>query len=633
MGSRSSQSSYGDGYFFVLCMGALGVVFGDIGTSPLYALRECFYGSHGIGVNETNVLGVLSLIVWSLIVVIALKYISYIMHADNRGEGGELALMALAGSTVENGKSKLRKNRLVLVLGLCGAGLLYGDGMLTPAVSVLSAMEGLNIATPFFQPYIVLFTVLILLSLFLIQSKGTAKIGSLFGPVILAWFTVIALLGVMGILDQPHVLSALNPLYGLKFLMHEKWHAFIVLGSVFLAVTGGEALYADMGHFGRKPIQMCWFFIVFPALLLNYFGQGALLLSDPSHAVNPFYHLVPASLLYPVVMLATMATVIASQAVISGAFSITRQAVQLGYMPRLAIRHTSSDEIGQVYIAPVNWALCVASIWLVLEFRTSSNLAAAYGMAVSTTMVIATVLTYCVSRRVWKWGALRAWAVTLPLLVVDLSFFFANVLKIPNGGWFPIMVGALVFTLLATWGRGREILALRLKVSLRPIERFIQQVKDSKPLHVPGTAIFMVRTAEGTPPALVHNLKHNKVIHERVVVFSIVTEEVPHVEPHERVEVEDLGSGFYRVVAHLGFMDTPNVPLLLQWCAGKGLEIKMGEITYFLGRETILATTRPGMAIWREKLFALMSRNTPRITTSFNIPTEQVIEIGAQIEL
>lgn len=629
--TASGRDSIDLKHFAYLSLGALGVVFGDIGTSPLYAVRECFYGAHAAAITHDNVLGVLSLITWSLILVIIVKYLLYIMRADNRGEGGELALMALASGSARGGR--VSRSFVMVSLGLFGAALLYGDGMITPAVSVLSAVEGLKVATPFFEPYVVPITIAILLCLFFVQSRGTGKIGAVFGPIIFVWFVSIGIFGARSVITQPEVLNAINPYYGVNLLLTDGWHGFIILGAVFLAVTGGEALFADMGHFGRLPIQLCWFSIVFPALLLNYYGQGALLLDNPSNAENPFFFLIPEALLYPMVGLATLATVIASQAVISGAFSITRQAISLGYAPRLAIRHTSSDEIGQVYVPQINWMLCIATIWLVLEFQSSSRLASAYGMAVSTTMVIATILTYFVTRRVWQWGFLRAALVTCPILIIDFAFFSANVIKIPHGGWVPLLVGVVMFTLLSTWGRGREIVTMRLRESLRPLDRFIEQIKDTKPTRVPGVSIFMVRTPEGTPPALIHNLKHNKVLHHRVIVLSILIDEVPHIEVDDRVEIEHMGEGVFRAKAWLGYMDHPNVPEILAEVNRQGLVFDISEAIFFLGRETLLATTRPGMALWRERLFAFMSRNAQSAMAFFNIPTEQVVEIGLQVEL
>jgi len=614
----------------LLALTTLGVVYGDIGTSPLYALRECFFGDYGVEPTPANVLGVLSLIFWALVIVISIKYLAFIMRADNRGEGGILALMALtrparAGST--------RERWPLIAIGIFGAALLYGDGMITPAISVLSAVEGLHVATPFFAPYVIPITIVILVTLFLFQYHGTARVGIIFGPVTLLWFVVIAGLGVRGITTAPSVLAALDPLHGLAFLAHHRGRGFFVLGAVFLVVTGGEALYADMGHFGRRPIRLTWFAVVLPALLLNYLGQGALLLGEPGAAHNPFYRLAPDWALYPLVGLATVATVIASQAVISGAFSLTRQAIQLGYSPRLEIEHTSPDEIGQIYIPPVNWALMLATIGLVLGFQSSSRLAAAYGMAVTTTMVITTVLFAVVARELWGWQRRTALAVAGAFLVVDLAFFGANVIKIEHGGWFPLVIAATVFTLMTTWKRGRQILAQRLQSGGLAIDLFLADVGARATVRVPGTAVFMTGNANGVPPALLHNLKHNKVLHERVVFLTVVSEEVPRVPLQQRLEMQTLGHGFHRIVAHYGFMEDPNIPQVLRIAARDGLDFPPMETTFFLSRETLLATDKPGMAVWREKLFAFMSRNAQGATAFFRIPPNRVIEIGLQIEL
>lgn len=613
----------------LLALAALGVVFGDIGTSPLYAMKECFGGSHGIPVDADNVLGVLSLIFWSLVIVVSAKYILYVLRADNRGEGGELALLAL----LHPRSHQPTEQRMLIYLGLFGAALLYGDGMVTPAISVLSAVEGLSIATPVFSEFVIPVTIAILIALFLVQRHGTARIGSVFGPVILTWFGVLALLGLGGIVSNPAVLAAINPSYALHFLAIEGWHAFIVLGSVFLVVTGGEALFADMGHFGRAPIRLAWFAVAFPALLLNYFGQGANLLLDPSDASNPFYRLAPEWALYPLVILATSSATIASQAMISGAFSLTRQAVQLGYLPRVKIDHTSEVEIGQIYVPLVNTVLMVATVWLVLQFRTSSNLAAAYGIAVSTSMVISTTLMFFVARDVWRWRMPIVAGITALLLTVELSFLSSNLIKLGHGGWFTLLVGSLMFTVMSTWWRGRQLLAARMRSGLLPLESFVHGLTESPVHRVPGTAIFLTSSVDGVPAALLHHLNHNKVLHDRLVVLMIATEEVPQVPEYDRVQVQSLGNQFYRAVAHYGFMESPNVPEALRLCAEQGLEVSPDEATYFLGRETIFATDHPGMAIWREELFVFLSRNAERATSFFRIPRDKVIEIGLQIEI
>jgi KUP system potassium uptake protein len=618
-------------YLALLSLGALGVVYGDIGTSPLYALRECFSGPHGLAATRGNVFGILSLIFWALTIIISIKYLGLIMRADNRGEGGILALTALFGSLRD---LKLATPRpLYMILGIFGAALLYGDGMITPAVSVLSAVEGLKVATPVFDPFIIPITLAILVGLFAMQQQGTGRVGAMFGPFTVLWFITIALLGARQIVHEPLILGAVNPMHAVRFFIANRWHGFVALGSVFLAVTGGEALYADMGHFGRRPIRLAWFVLVFPALLLNYFGQGALLLDDVTAAANPFYRLAPHWAIIPLVVVAALATVIASQAVISGAFSLTKQAVQLGLAPRLFIRHTSARVIGQIYVPAINWALLAAAIGLVLSFRTSSNLAGAYGVAVTATMAITTVLAHRVMRRIWNWGAVPAAVVTALLLAVDLAFLGSNLLKIPAGGWFPLAVGALGYVLLSTWQRGRKLLQVRLDETAVPLQILLGDIQAEPPHRVSGTAIFMTAQPEGVPYTLLYNLRHNQVLHERVILLTIQMTEIPRETPGESVVIASLGEGFYRVTARYGFMDEPDVLDVLRRCGPLGLAVPVEATTFFVGRETLFATERPGMPLWRERLFALMSRNTPRITTSFNIPPEQVIEIGAQIEL
>jgi KUP system potassium uptake protein len=612
-------------------LAALGVVYGDIGTSPLYAVRECFHGPHAIALTPDNILGVLSLVIWSLIVVISIKYLVFVLRADNRGEGGILALMSLLSPRAQASI----KNRLGIVtaIGLFGAALLYGDGVITPAISVLSAVEGLKIATPYLEPYVLVITTAILIGLFYVQSQGTERIGKTFGPIILVWFLTLAALGVKGIISQPAVLSALWPGYGFTFLFKNGMHGFIVLGSVFLVVTGGETLYADLGHFGKKPIQIGWFFVALPALALQYFGQGALLLTNPAAAENPFYYLAPKWALYPLVGLATMATIIASQAVITGAFSLSQQAAHLGFLPRISIKHTSANEMGQIYVPFINWALMCGTIYLVFEFRSSSSLAAAYGIAVTTTMIITSLLLYVVMRRRWDWPAYAAIPLTATFLVIDCSFFGANSIKILDGGWFPLLLASIVFLLMTTWKRGRRLLSERLMNRSAPLEEFIANVVPTVHTRVPGTAVFMVATPKGTPAALTHNTHHNQVIHTQVIILTIATEEVPHVPQNERLEVASVGDGFYRVLAHYGFMETPNVPKLMRQCREKGLEIDLEMTTFFLGRESLIATDRPGMAIGREKLFAFMAQNSQRATDYFKIPSDKAIEIGTVIEL
>ena len=617
-------------YLAALTLTALGVVYGDIGTSPLYAVREAFHGMHAIPATPTNILGVLSLIFWSLVIVVTIKYHLIIIRADNKGEGGVLALMAMVqGNRLTRG---LRPSRAFLVLAIFGAALLYADGALTPAISVLSAVEGLAVATPALSHWVLPISLTILLGLFFFQNHGTARVGTIFGPVTLVWFLSIAALGVGGILQQPGVLVAASPHHAIRFFGEDPGRGFLVLGAVFLVVTGGEALYADLGHFGHRAIQWAWFTVPLPALMLNYFGQGALLLRDPAAAVNPFYLLAPSWALYPLIAIATAATIIASQAVISGAFSLTRQAVQLGYSPRMQIDHTSSKEIGQIYVPAVNWGLMLLTVTLVIGFRTSSNIAGAYGVALSGLMVITTVMFYVMAREVWRWSALKASLSCGFFLAIDLAFFGANALKIPDGGWVPLAIAAGVYTLMATWKRGREILSKRMQEKSVPFKMLLADLAVEPPLRVPGTAVYMYG-GNGTPPAMVHNLAHNKVLHERIVFLTVRTEEVPHVSAAERVVVKRLGKGFSSIVARYGFVEDPSIQDILDGARVQGLDIQIEGATFFLGRETLIATDRPGMAQWRERLFAFMSRNAMRATAFFKIPANQVFEVGAQIEL
>lgn len=617
-------------YLALMSFGALGVVYGDIGTSPLYAMRECFSGTHPISPTPENVVGVLSLIFWALIVVISIKYLVFVLRADNRGEGGILALMSL----VRSGAKDARRSRWIIgAIGIFGAALLYGDGVLTPAISVLSAVEGLSLVAPVFDRLVLPVTIAILFGLFLFQKRGTGRVGAVFGPVTLLWFATLALLGTSHLVREPSVFAAVNPLHAVEFFVRNRWHGFITLGTVFLVVTGGEALYADLGHFGKRPIRVAWFAVALPGLLLNYFGQGALLLRSPEAAPNLFYRMAPSWALIPVVLLATAATVIASQAVISGVFSLTRQAVQLGYTPRLEISHTSAREIGQIYIPIINWALMIGCIALVVGFGSSSNLAAAYGIAVTTTMVITTVLLFTVERGLWAWSLAASLAFTTFFLAIDLAFFGANMLKVAHGGWFPLLVAAGIFVLMTTWRRGRRILLDRIREEAMSDETFLSSILRRPPPRVPGTAVFMDRTVEGIPLALLHNLKHNKVLHEKVVLLTVVTEEIPYVADEEQVVVKDLGQGIYRIVARLGFMEYVDVPEMLSSIDLPDVSLDPDHTTFFLGRETLLATERPGMAIWREQLFSWMTRNAQGAALFFRLPPNRVVEVGAQIEL
>jgi len=609
----------------LLCLATLGIVYGDIGTSPLYAMRECFYGQHGVAPTHANVLGVLSLILWSLLLIISVKYLILILRADNRGEGGILALATLVHDV-------LRRGKLFFLLGLFGAALLYADGMITPAISVLSAVEGLHIATPLFDPYVLPIAVVILIALFFFQSRGTTGVGTVFGPITMIWFVVISLLGVQQIARAPQVLAAINPVHGFEFFMINGPRGFVVLGAVFLVVTGGEALYADIGHFGTTPIRVTWFALVLPALTLNYFGQGALLLVEPEAAVNPFYRMAPSWALYPMVVLATAAAVIASQAIISGAFSLTMQAIQLGYSPRLKVIYTSARIIGQIYVPVVNWGLMIACIALVLGFRTSSNLAAAYGVAITTTMLITTILFYIVARRRWRWPATAALPIAAFFVTIDLAFFGANMLKLAHGGWFPLLVSAAILFLMLTWRKGRRVLRGRLSEICIPLDAFLPELKNIR--RVSGTAVYMSGNRSGTPLALLHNLKHNKILHEQVVLLTVRTEEVPYLaNEKDRVALENLDQGFWRAQIHFGFMEKPDVPGALQEVKQTGLRFDSMRTTYFIGRETILATRKQGLSSWRGSLFAWMTRNAGDVSSYFCLPPNGVVELGARVEV
>jgi KUP system potassium uptake protein len=617
----------------VLALGALGVVYGDIGTSPLYAVRESFAPHHGIAVSPENILGVLSLICWSLILVICIKYLIFVVRADHFGEGGIMALGALVG------RSRARRSRfypVLVLLGLFGTALLYGDGMITPSISVLSAVEGLSVATPLFDPYILPITVAILTGLFWVQSGGTEKVARVFGPITLLWFFMLAAFGLYHIAREPGVLACLLPHHGLEFFLRNGWAAFLALGSVFLVVTGGEALYADMGHFGRSPIRLAWFTLVFPALLINYLGQGALLMRDPAAVSHPFYKMVPSpELLIPAVILATAATVIASQALISGAFSLTLQAMQLGYLPRMKVEYTSPHEKGQIYVPLVNWGLMLACIALVLGFRSSSNLAAAYGIAVTATMVITTVLFYTLLRSAWGWSRARAGSLCAVFLVVELAFFAANVLKIAHGGWFPLVVGAAIYLVMATWKSGRSALSKALIARTMPLDALLEQMKSKPPTRVPGLAVYMYGNVRGTPPALLSNLRHNKVLHETVLIVAVETLDQPYVPSEERARVTARGEHFYRVALRFGYMETPDVPTALGETRLEGRPINLSKASFFLGRETVRARPwlKSGMAHWREKLFCFLSRNAQDATAFYRIPPDKVVELGTQVEI
>jgi KUP system potassium uptake protein len=614
----------------LLTLGALGVVFGDIGTSPLYALKESFHAAHGLPISEANVLGILSLIFWALTIVVSLKYIAVIMRADNNGEGGIMALLAL--STRKERMSP--KMRLALVsIGLFGAALFFGDGIITPAVSVMGAVEGLSVATPTFDAYVVPIAIAVLTFLFVIQRKGTGSVGKFFGPITLIWFLALGALGIMSIVQNPFVLNMANPLWAIEFAINYPFRTFFILGAVVLTITGGEALYADMGHFGRFPIRLGWFLVVLPCLLLNYAGQGALLLRDPSAIENPFYLLVPEALLYPMIGLATIAAVIASQAVISGVFSIARQAIQLGYLPRMTIHHTSESEIGQIYIPFLNWLLFGSVIALVVLFQSSSNLAAAYGIAVTLTMVCDTLLVAVVMYSVWRWSKLKIALIAVPFLVVDLLFFGAASLKVFDGGWVPLVIGVTVFILMITWKRGRELLFERLQKETLPLDLFVKSIGNSAHL-VSGTAVFMTGSQTVVPHALLHNLKHNKVLHEKNVLMTIETKDIPYVDVAERFVLEELSEQFIRVVVCYGFKEQPDVPqALTDAFASIGKPMDMMSTSFFVSRERILHKVSDGMAPWREKLFISMSRNTSSASDFFQIPPNRVVEMGSQIEI
>ncbi len=619
----------------ILALGALGVVYGDIGTSPLYALREVFSAKYGITPTPEHVLGVLSLVFWALVLIITVKYIVFILRADNRGEGGILAMLALI---LQKAPSKGSNRFLVIAIGLMGAALLYGDGMITPAISVLSAMEGLTVVSEAFEPAVVPLALVILVGLFFAQKFGTHKVGQFFGPITLVWFVVIATLGVFGIARDPSVLRAVNPMYAVMFFVDVGAAGFFILGAVVLVVTGGEALYADMGHFGKRPIRVAWLGVALPALVLNYFGQGALLLSDATAVSNPFFLLAPRALLYPMVALATMATVIASQAMISGAFSLTQQCIQLGYSPRMTITHTSAKEFGQIYIPEVNAALAVGCLLMVFGFRSSEALGAAYGIAVTGTFVLSTILYGIIALRRWHWPAWKAWSFLIVFGIIDLLLFSASASKFIHGGWVPVVVAIVIFTMMTTWKRGRAILTERMQDISLPMDTFLADIGDHPRTRVPGTAVFMTSEVQGVPVVLLHHLKHNKVLHETVILMSIRTADVPETQRHERVTIEALGHGFFRVIGTYGFMEGPDVKEILQRCRDAGIAARPLDTSYYLGREQLIPRSGPwkkgamSMNIFRKKLFAVMSRNARSATGYFQLPPNRVVELGTQIE-
>ncbi|MEP9402317.1 potassium transporter Kup [Sphingomonas sp. VNH70] len=612
-----------------LAFGAIGVVYGDIGTSPLYAMKEVFVGHHPLTVNQLNIFGVVSLVFWSLMLIVTLKYVFVIMRADNNGEGGSLALLALIQRKSGSGG---RWTASLVILGVLATALFFGDCMITPAISVLSAVEGLATVNEGFNAFVIPIAVAIMIGLFWLQAVGTASVGRLFGPIMLVYFAVLAVLGILNIMDRPEIFQALNPIWAVRFFAADGVLAFLALGSVVLAVTGAEALYADMGHFGRRPIQVAWLYLVLPALMINYLGQGALLLDNPGAAENPFFFMASEDFRLPLVILATAATVIASQAVITGAFSVVQQAVQLGLMPRLRIEHTSADAAGQIYIPAVNWALLVMVLLLIFGFQESSNLAAAYGIAVTGTMFISTCMIGVLFKRVWNWPNWIAGAFVALFLCIDGAYFASNLTKVPDGGWFPLLVGIVMFVLLTTWAKGRKLMIERMREAAMPIKVFIQSAANSA-TRVPGTAVFMTSTPEGVPHALLHNLKHNKVLHDRVVLLTVKIADTPYVDPEVRTKAEDLGQGFHRMILKFGFMQDPDVPGALKAVGSCGGDFRMMDTSFFLARQTLLPSSRPGMMIWREKLFAWMLQNSESAMEFFRLPTNRVVELGSQVEI
>jgi KUP system potassium uptake protein len=613
-----------------LTVAAIGVVYGDIGTSPLYTVKTVFSKEHGLPLNEPNLLGIISLIVWGLMIIVSLKYVTLILRANNHGEGGAMALMALALSSVTQ---KSRWYFPLMLIGLFGAALFYGDGVITPAISVLSAVEGLEVATPAFKPYVVPLTVVVLVALYMVQSKGTAGIGKWFGPIMLVWFMALAAMGVVNIVQRPDILWALNPLHAFRFLAENRWLAFVALGAVVLAFTGAEALYADMGHFGKKPIRLAWFLVAFPALALNYLGQGALLLSNPAAVSNPFYQQLGAWSVYPLVAMSTLATVIASQATISGTFSITHQAISLGVLPRMRVVYTSEHEIGQVYIPVVNWMQLIAVIFAVIGFGSSESLGAAYGIAVTGTMLTTTILTFFVIRYKWNYPLLLCWGATGFFLLIDLTLFSANTLKILQGGWFPLLLGAAMLTIMLTWEKGRQLVYASLENRAIPVDAFLQSLFIGPPPRVQGTAVFFRAPGEGVPHAMLHNLSHNKILHERVAFLTVLNADIPAVPATERVQVEPLGHAFYQINVRYGFKDERDIPLALDLCKAYGLEFEMMETSFFISRQTVIPTAGAGMSSWREALFATIYRNARDAADYYRVPANRVIELGTQVEI
>ena len=613
-----------------LTLAAIGIVYGDIGTSPLYTMKEVFSPAHGVALNHANLFGVVSLIIWGLTIIVSLKYVTLILRADNRGEGGVMALMALAMSSVTQ---KSHWYYPLMLVGLTGAALFYGDGVITPAISVLSAIEGLELATPALKAYVVPLTVAVLVALYMLQYKGTAGIGKWFGPIVLLWSLALAVMGVVNIVQTPEILAALNPIYAFRFLAQNGWLAFVALGAIVLAFTGAEALYADMGHFGKKPIRFAWFMVVFPALALNYLGQGALLLSNPAAVSNPFYQQLGAWSIYPLVALSTMATVIASQATISGTFSVTHQAISLGILPRMRVLYTSDREIGQIYIPLVNWIQLIVVILAVVGFGSSSGLASAYGIAVTATMLTTTVLTFFVIRYKWKYNLLLCWAATGFFLVIDVAFFSANALKIVNGGWFPLVLGAVMITVMLTWHKGRELVFENLKKHSIPLNDFLQSLFVSPPHRVDGTAVFFRAQGDGVPHAMLHNLLHNKILHRRTIFLTVMNADIPTVPDADRIKVEALGQECYQLNVYYGFKDERDIPLALARCKSAGLEFDMMDTSFFIARQTVISAVGGGMASWREAMFATMSRNARDAADYFRVPTNRVIELGTQIEI